>query len=102
MGLRSFVRVVIVGVALCGSQAFAQEPETPASYSTHCETCHGKSAKGANAPALVPYDSELSELVTIVRQGLGMMPAMSREEVSDDEVKEIYSYLKALTAATKK
>ncbi len=94
--------LVLVLAGVCATAVVAQEPEAPVSYSKNCGTCHGKTARGANGPALVPYDSELSELLTVVRQGIGMMPAMSREEVSDAEVEEIYNYLRAVTAATKK
>ncbi len=94
--------IAVALAAACVGPAVAQEAPAPsAAYSKHCETCHGKAAGGANAPGLVPYDAELSELVTVVRQGLGMMPAMSREQVSDEEIQEIYTYLKALTAARK-
>jgi hypothetical protein len=55
---------------------------------------------GGEAPGLVPYAKELSELRAIVRQGLGLMPGLPPENVTDEEVEQIHEYLKALTASS--
>jgi cytochrome c6 len=80
----------------CVMPASAQDGA--AVFGQHCEVCHGKEAKGANAPALVPYDRDLDELVLIVRQGVGMMPAFPRDRLSDADVAQIHGYLKTLSA----
>ena len=54
-----------------------------------CEACHGAEGKGATAPALVPFTLELTELVAIVRQGVGVMPGTPRDRVSDEEISAI-------------
>lgn len=89
--------LVAVAVA-CTTSAYAADGAEL--YSKHCEACHGRQAKGANALALVPYDHELSELVTIVRQGVGMMPSFSRDQITDAEIEKIHNYLKGLNPQT--
>ena len=83
----------------CVMPASAQDGA--AIFATHCEVCHGKEAKGANAPALVPYDRDLDELVLIVRQVIGMMPAFSRDRLSDADIAQIHAYLKTLSSKSR-
>jgi mono/diheme cytochrome c family protein len=64
-----------------------------AAYAKACESCHGPNASGSQAPALVPFTLELSELIAIVRQGVGVMPGMPRDRVSDEEISAIRDYL---------
>lgn len=87
--------LIVAAIAVaCATSAYAADGAEL--YSKHCEACHGKEAKGANALALVPYDHELSELVTIVRQGVGMMPSFSRDQITDADIEQIHNYLKEL------
>jgi mono/diheme cytochrome c family protein len=46
----------------------------------------------------VPFKKELTELIEIVRQGLGQMPALPRSEITDAEIEQVRAYLKSLTA----
>jgi mono/diheme cytochrome c family protein len=62
-------------------------------YAKHCESCHGRRAGGGQAPALVPFTLELSELIAIVRQGIGVMRGIPRDQVSDEEISAIRDYL---------
>ena len=65
-----------------------------------CDTCHGPGGNGnGQGPALVPFTLELRELVTIVRQGVGLMPGTPRDRVSDNEIAEIRGYLIALSGS---
>ena len=68
-------------------------PPGKAVYARVCESCHGADGKGGTAPALVPFTLELSELVTIVRQGIGVMPGIPRDRISDAEISAIREYL---------
>ena len=62
-----------------------------------CESCHGPNANGAGqGPALVPFAKNVQELTGIVRQGVGLMPALPRTVVSDDEIAQILEYLRSL------
>jgi mono/diheme cytochrome c family protein len=99
-----FSAFVVVGlVALCEAipqsaarlavRSNGDKPEGKAAYARTCEACHGPDGAGATAPALVPFTLELSELITIVRQGIGVMPGIPRDRVSDDEIAAIRDYL---------
>ena len=64
-----------------------------AAYAKACEACHGPDGQGGTAPALVPFTLELSELIAIVRQGIGVMPGIPRDRISDEEISAIRDYL---------
>jgi mono/diheme cytochrome c family protein len=68
-----------------------------AAYGKACEACHGPEGNGkSQGPALVPLTLELQELITIVRQGIGVMPGTARDRVSDEEISAIRDYLISL------
>jgi mono/diheme cytochrome c family protein len=86
--------LVLVGEAaetVRGAQSTGQR-----AYAKHCESCHGPRGGGGQAPALVPLTLELSELIAIVRQGIGVMRGMPRDQVSDEEIAAIRDYLMKL------
>lgn len=64
-------------------------------FDQHCYKCHA-SGEGALAPAL--NDKPLPRFLIRfqVRHGLGAMPAMSEEEVSEQELEHIIDYMIAL------
>jgi mono/diheme cytochrome c family protein len=72
-------------------------PGTPdegkAGYTKNCEACHGAEGKGGTAQGLVPFTLELEELISIVRQGIGVMPGIPRDRISDAEIAAIRDYL---------
>ncbi len=94
-----------LGVPAVGAARPARQSSSPAAgaaaFAKHCETCHGKDASGANGPALVPYSRELDELMVIVRQGVGMMPPLPREQITDEEIGEIHRWLTAISQKEK-
>jgi mono/diheme cytochrome c family protein len=68
-----------------------------AAYGKACEACHGPEGNGkSQGPGLVPFTLELQELITIVRQGIGVMPGTPRDRVSDEEISAIRDYLVSL------
>ncbi len=87
-------------VLLFAPACLGQDDPGRAAYARVCEACHGPMGKGGGqGPALVPFEIELGELVTIVRQGIGMMPAISRDRISDEEISQVRAYLLALSQA---
>jgi mono/diheme cytochrome c family protein len=64
-------------------------------FSQHCYQCHPGGAAGL-APAINNKPLPVGLMKTQVRQGLGLMPAFSKEEISDEELDGIIRYLKAL------
>ncbi|MCU1385295.1 MAG: hypothetical protein JWL71_3992 [Acidobacteria bacterium] len=77
----------------------AQPPAGKAPFDRVCATCHGDEGRGDAAPRLVPIDMEVDEFVARVREGGGEMPPVSKASMGDDEVKQVFAYLKALSAA---
>ena len=64
-----------------------------------CARGHGVDAAGTDvAPPLVPFTRDTCELLAIVRQGGREMPAISADEISDDDVFAVAGYLRHLTA----
>jgi mono/diheme cytochrome c family protein len=64
-------------------------------FDRHCSHCHPGGERGM-APALndKPLPGFLIKLQ--VRHGLGTMPAISRRELDDQELRDVVRYLKAL------
>jgi len=88
-------------VIVAKAPAAAQEKKDPgqAAFVRVCEPCHGPQGNGAGqGPALVPYGKDLSELVAIVRSGLGLMPAIPKSDITDEEIGQVHAYLKELTS----
>jgi len=74
----------------------AQDDVGKAAFARVCQVCHGAEGRGDAAPSLVPLDKQVDEVLGIVREGVGQMPPISAERVSDEEVKRIVDYLKSV------
>ena len=95
--------IVCLGVVLAaganfatGAPAQAQPPPGKVPFDRVCKVCHGEDAHGDAGPSLVPLEMEYEELIAKVREGGGEMPPVSKTTLSDDEVKQIFEYLKSL------
>ena len=72
-------------------------------YVEHCAMCHGPNGMGTGLlgrrvrPALLEQRSGLAAQYVIMaaRRGIGNMPAITRGEVSDADLKQIADYLAA-------
>ena len=64
-------------------------------FSQQCNQCHPGGAAGL-APSINDKPLPVNLMKTQVRQGLGMMPAFSKEEISEEELDGVIRYLKAL------
>src|SRR5438105_7668708 len=90
-----------LGVVLFSGVAMARQTEPPPGkvpFDRVCRVCHGEDARGDAGPRLVPLDMEFDELIAKVREGGSEMPPISTTTVSDDEVKQIFAYLKSLSS----
>jgi mono/diheme cytochrome c family protein len=95
--MRVGVAVAILAASVgAADRTDRQEQKGEAAYANACESCHGAEGKGGTAPAVVPLTLELQELITIVRQGIGVMPGTPRDRVSDEEIAAIRAYLLSL------
>jgi quinoprotein glucose dehydrogenase len=61
-----------------------------------CQPCHGPDGRGGVGPTLVPMTREAAEVLAIVREGLGEMPPVSSQELSDQQVAGIVEHLRSL------
>lgn len=75
----------IICAILVPARLFAEAP-----YIKHCAACHGKEAEGGFGPALAGAISPKASFEKIVREGKGMMPAISKKDLNDKELNDIY------------
>lgn len=67
-------------------------------FMKHCNACH-VGGSGALAPAINDKALPVFLMKFQVRRGLGAMPSFSKNEISDAELYEVMSYIKALRRA---
>lgn len=66
----------------------------------NCYYCHGTSGQGGRDGARIAQTSlNLQGLMRYVRKPTGAMPAFTEKILSDQELTDIYAYLKSLPAA---
>ncbi|EGL83425.1 cytochrome c551 [Caldalkalibacillus thermarum TA2.A1] len=59
-----------------------------------CLACHGQNLEGASAPSLIDTDLSKEEIIQVLQNGLGAMPAQTH--LSAEEMEEIADYLVSL------
>ena len=95
------VEVLAVTVLLMGAAARAQPDNMgKTGFERICSGCHGDKGAGDIGPRLVPFTWSNREVLAIVREGNGMMPAMSVRDISDEEVAAVAEYLRSLSPRT--
>lgn len=66
----------------------------------NCYYCHGTSGQGGRDGARIAQTSlNLQAVIRYVRKPTGAMPAFTEKILSDQELTDIYTYLKSLPAA---
>jgi len=66
----------------------------------NCYYCHGTAGQGGRDGARIAQTSlNLQGVIRYVRKPAGAMPAFTEKILSDEELTDIYSYLKSLPAA---
>lgn len=93
----NFVLIVALSAVAAGAAPAYQQPGA-AAFANVCESCHGPQGRGNQGPRLVPLPKDDEEVLAIVREGFGQMPAISSRELSDERVREIVVYLKSLSS----
>ncbi len=69
--------------------------------SAGCIACHGAQGQGTKlAPQIAPPPLELPALIAYVRQPSGTMPAVSAATVSDQQLSDVYAFLKSVAPAS--
>jgi mono/diheme cytochrome c family protein len=67
-----------------------------------CYECHGRVAQGGVGPRLGPDPLPLSFIEQYVRRPTGSMPPYTAKTVSDQDLMDIYAYLKSLPEPPKR
>ena len=105
---RHFVLAVIVALALAvpqiaGGQAAATgnaENGKRLFTKQNCYFCHGTAGQGGREGArIAQIGLNAQGLIRYVRKPAGAMPAFTEKLISDQELTDIYAYLKSLPAA---
>ena len=94
LGLVAVPLAAIAPAGGVGQQDDAPSGETL--YDGTCGLCHGPEGIGDAGPRIAPMGRELFEVLEIVRNGNGQMPAISEDELSDDEVARVVAYLRSV------
>ena len=69
--------------------------------SAGCVACHGAQGQGTStAPQIAPPPLELPALIAYVRQPTGKMPPVSAATASDQQLSDIYAFLKSVAPAS--
>lgn len=93
-----------MGAALLGGTAsralVGQSASGKTTFDRICAGCHGAEAAGDVGPRLVPFTKSNRELLGIVREGTGQMPALSVRDITDEEVVGVAEYLRSLSRET--
>ena len=63
-----------------------------------CSLCHGALAAGGAGPALIGNHMSLWGLTQVVRAGRGSMPSFGLDELSEQDVSDIYSWLQQFSS----
>jgi mono/diheme cytochrome c family protein len=99
VGAAAFPVVSLLLLRVAGAQ-----PENPGrtAFERVCAGCHGSKASGDIGPPLVPFRLTDREVLAVVREGKGMMPALSARDISDEEIVAVAEYLRHLDAGSDK
>ncbi|HVB85854.1 MAG TPA: cytochrome c [Candidatus Dormibacteraeota bacterium] len=91
--------------------AIAKQAQNPAAASAErgkklftsdgCYECHGRAAQGGVGPRLGPDPLPLSFIEKYVRHPSGQMPPYTAKTVSDQNLADIYAFLKSLPESPK-
>jgi len=69
--------------------------------SAGCSACHGAQGQGTNlAPQIAPPPLELPAMVSYARQPTGKMPPVPVATASDQQLADIYAFLKSVAPAS--
>jgi mono/diheme cytochrome c family protein len=104
------IQLVVLTVAATLILAVAAESQSPATGNAGngkrlyeadgCYQCHGYAGQGGRDGARIAATALTTQgLIRYVRRPFGAMPAFTEKVLSDQELTDIYTYLKAFPAA---
>ena len=78
---------------VAGDSGQATSGLTPA-FASRCARCHGTTGKGQAPYPSIPGNLDVNGFIAIVRSGRKEMPIFPASQISDDELKADYDWLK--------
>lgn len=99
--------VLLAALIVASALSHAQSPrQTPVERgkadlyaASNCAGCHGVEGRGGMGPRLDKLSLSAQEFLTVVRKGKGMMPATREDQLSDEEVHQMYEVFTAQAQA---
>jgi mono/diheme cytochrome c family protein len=91
--------VLSLTLAACGGSSSASEPagDAAAGQQTYaslpCIGCHGENAEGNVGPKLSGYSGGYDRFHSVVRNGEDSMPKFTTDDVSDQQLADIYAWV---------
>jgi ubiquinol-cytochrome c reductase cytochrome c subunit len=99
------MRIIILAMVVLAPVAFAQDATGSAENGKRifmkngCFECHGTVGQGTIAGARIgPPPLNAQGLIRYVRRPAGQMPAFTEKVMSDQELIDVYTYLKTIPA----
>lgn len=96
--IRQFSLSLTVGLACAAGNAFAADAGKgkTAFINNACWQCHGMVGQGGVGPQLAPDPKPFDFLSVFVRHSAGSMPPYTPTILSEDDLADIYAYLKSM------
>src|SRR5215813_10052963 len=98
--MNQIILLSVTAVTIAAAQQSGSSPD-PASGKIlftriGCYECHGYAGQGGRAGArIVPMPFKAQDMIRYVRRPPGEMPAYTEKIASDQDLKDIYAYLKS-------
>lgn len=100
-GIVVILVTAVVFVSLTPSSVFAQNPDNGKvlweEQVWQCKRCHGDNGEGKYAGPRAGDGKTVAEWITQVRTPRRFMPALSEEQVSDEQLADMHAYMSSLT-----
>ena len=100
------MKTILLAAIVLASAAFAQDATGNADNGKRifmkngCFECHGTVGQGTIAGARIgPPPLNVQGVIRYVRRPAGQMPAFTEKVMSDQELTDVYTYLKTIPAA---
>lgn len=98
--LSALLLAVVVAFFTAAPRAFQSAGSGKVAFDRTCAECHGAEGRGKggadDAPSIVPMSKDYDSLLALVREGGCKMPALARDKISDDEVRQVLDYLRSV------
>jgi mono/diheme cytochrome c family protein len=99
----AFLLAVLSGFLTAAPRALQGGGGGKAAFDRTCAECHGAEGRGKggadDAPSIVPMTKDYDSLLALVREGGCKMPALGRDKIADDEVRQVLDYLRSVSSS---